>query len=193
MPGKTFTITIDVDEFMTEFVPKVVRQYIKSQTPDDAPDGSMIGTTITIDVDVSGDVYSYSVTDGVALDVLRGKLEAPMLFLSVSVETLVVLAKMKYVDILLGIQSRFTRESYDILCDLAGTAVFHMNDPDGNPARIRTTFNNARTPETVLRLSLEDGRRFTAGKVSAEELFESGQLVVEGDMDFAVNLQRLFS
>ncbi len=189
MSEKSFTITVDLEEFMMEFVPKLVRQYIRSQTPGE----DMVGTILTLAVDISGDVYSYSVTDGVVLDVLRGKLDSPMLYLSVPLEAMAVLGKMKYVDILLGMQSRFTRESYDLFCELGGTVIFRMSDPKDNLVRIRVTFNDARTPETVVNLSLEDARRFTAGKTSTETLLAEGKLTLEGDMDFAVSLGRLFS
>jgi hypothetical protein len=166
---------------------------VLNKIPGASPDDPMVGTTLTLDVNLAGDVYSYSITDGVAFDVLRGKLDAPMILINIPLETLAVIGNMRYVDILLGMQTRFTRESYDLICELEGTVIFKMTDPDGKAAEISVTFNDGQAPETIVSLSLEEAMRFTAGKVSLLDLIDEGKLVVEGDMDFAVSLQKLFS
>ncbi len=188
MPEKIFTITVNVRELMTAFVPKLARQYMDTR----GPDATLQGTLLTLSVDVSGDIYSYTITDGMTMAVTEGTLDNPMVFLTLPVETMALLARMEYIDMVLGGQRQLRREKHDVLSGVSGTVVFRLHTPEDQTAEISATFNGARTPLVTIGMPLDDAREVTAGRVSPVQLFMSGKLTLEGDLAFAMSLQNLF-
>ncbi len=194
MAEKTFTITVDVAELLTEFIPKLARQFIALNGPDEA----LAGTTLTLTVDASGNRYSYTIKDGQTFDVKEGDIENPMVLLSIPVESMAILADMKNIDMLLGMQGQISggqasRQQYGVLAGLKGTAVFKLAQPDGSEAEITATFNGAPQPAVTLKLAMEDARALTARQDTPIQMFMSGKLQIEGEMAFAMALQPLFS
>jgi len=194
MPNQTFTITVDVDELLTEFIPKLARQFIAWRGPDDA----MKGTTLSLTVDVSGDRYSYTIKDGQEFDAKKGDLDNPLVTLAIPLDTMAKLADMQNIDMLVGMQGQIaggqaSRQKYNALAALKGTAVYKLALPDGTEAVITATFNGARQPAATLKLSLADARALTARKDTPIQMFMNGRLQIEGEMAFALAMQPLFT
>jgi hypothetical protein len=194
MSQPTFTITVDVTEMLTEFIPTLARQFIALRGPDEA----LKGTNLTLTVDVSGSRYSYTIKHGQECDVKQGDIDNPMVLLSIPTETMSLLADMKNIDMLMGFQGHISggqvsRQKYNTLASLKGTAVYKLKKPDGKEAVITATFNGAKTPACTLKLSIEDARAVTARKDTPIQMFMGGKLQIEGEMSFALAMQPLFS
>ena len=194
MSQLTFTITVDVQELLTEFIPKLARQFIALRGPDEA----MKGTSLTLTVDISGSRYSYTIKDGQEFDVKEGDLENPMVFVSIPIESVAKLADMKNIDMLLGMQGHIaggdaTRQRYNSLSSLKGTAVFKLMQDDGEEVEITATFNGAQQPAVTLKMGMEEARAVTAREETPIQMFMSGKLQLEGEMAFAMTLQPIFS
>ncbi len=194
MSQQTFTITVDVAELLTEFIPKLARQFIALRGPDEA----LKGTDLTLTVDISGSLFSYTIKDGQEFEVKEGALESPMVFLSIPIESVAKLADMKNIDMLMGMQGTVaggdvSRQKYNALAGLKGTAVYKLMQPDGEEVVITATFNGAQQPAVTLKLSMEDARAVTAREETPIQMFMSGKLQLEGEMAFAMAMQPLFS
>jgi putative sterol carrier protein len=194
MSKQTFTITVDVAELLTEFIPKLARQFIALRGPDEA----LKGTALALTVDISGSRYSYTIKDGQSFDVKEGDIENPLVLISIPLESMSRLADMKNIDMLMGMQGQISggqasRQKYNALSSLKGTAVYKLKGQDGKETVITATFNGAQTPATTLKLAIEDARALTARKETPIQMFMSGKLQIEGEMGFALAMQPLFS
>jgi hypothetical protein len=189
MPQQTFNITVNVKELLTEFVPKLAKEYVQMRGAQE----ELKGTELRLTIDISGGVYSYIIKEGVDFDVKEGDIENPTVRISLPLESISKMMDMKNIDMLLGMQKQLTRKKFELLSGLKGTSVFIIKIPDDTISEITVTFNNAQTPKTVLRLSMQDANLISSGKESPINLFMSGKMKIEGDMAFAMKLQPLFT
>lgn len=189
MSGQSFTITVDVKELLTEFIPKLAGIYLAMRDMQD----ELKGTELTLNVDVSGTVYGYHITDGVNFDVKEGPIDNPMVYLSIPLETMAKLADMRNIDMLINTQGQLSVDKYSVLAGLKGTAVFQLVHDDGEISKISAVFNGAEFPKVTLKLSMEDANRISSGQDNPIQLFMSGRMEIDGDMAFAMALQPLFS
>ena len=188
MLQQTFTITVNVQELFTEFVPKLAREYVRIQGAKD----ELRDTELKLTLDISGDVYSYMIRDGIKITVTEGDIDNPQVRISFSLENLARFAEMKNIDMLLGMQKQLTRKKLASLSDLKGTGVFQLNNPDNSISEITATFNNADNPRAILKLSMQEAYLINTGKESPLNLFMSGKMKIEGDIGFAIKMQSLF-
>lgn len=189
MPSKNFTITVNVRELMTEFIPKIVREYIQLRGTQE----ELTGTELTLTLDISGDVYSYIIKDGVDFEIKQGDIDHSMVHISLSLESMAHLADMQNIDMLVGMQKQLTRKKFDLLSALQGCSVFQIKKSDERVSEIAVIFNNTQTPKATLRLSMQDANLVSSGKESPVNLFMSGKMKIEGDITFAMKLQPLFT
>ena len=188
MSQQSFTITVNVKELLTEFIPKLAKEYIQMRGAQE----ELKGTELKLMLDISGSLYSYIIKDGVDFDVKEGTIDNPQVRISFPLESMSKMADMKNIDMLISMQKQLTRKKYDLLCDLKGTSVFQIKNPDETTSEITATFNSAEKPNAVLRLSMQDANLISSGKESPINLFMSGKMKIEGDMTFAMKLQPLF-
>ena len=189
MSQQSFTITVNVKELLTEFIPKLAKEYIQMRGAQE----ELKGTELKLMLDISGSLYSYIIKDGVDFDVKEGTIDNPQVRISFPLESMSKMADMKNIDMLISMQKQLTRKKYDLLCDLKGTSVFQIKNPDETTSEITATFNSAEKPNAVLRLSMQDANLISSGKESPINLFMSGKMKIEGDMAFAMKLQPLFT
>lgn len=189
MADQTITITVDVKELLTEFIPKLARQYVGLGGLAE----ELKGTELTLNVDISGNVYGYHITDGVNFDVKEGALDNPMVQLGISLETMEKLADMRNIDMLINMQGQLSKEKNNVLKGLKGTGVFQLKNGDGPPAEITAVFNGAQSPKATIALSMADAAAVSSGQESPIQLFMNGRLSIDGDMAFAMGLQPLMT
>lgn len=187
--NQTFTISVNVKELLTEFVPKLAREYIKMR----GAQAELKDTELRLTLDISGNLYSYVIKDGVNFDVKEGGIDNPTVRISFSMESMSKMLDMKNVDMLIGMQRQLTRQKFDVLSGLKGTSVFQIANSDGTISEITATFNDTQNPKSILKLSLENANLINSGKESPINLFMSGKMKIEGDMAFAMKLQPLFT
>jgi putative sterol carrier protein len=188
MSEQTFTITVNVRELLTEFIPKLAGEYIQMRGGQE----ELKGTELRLTLDISGDVYSYIIKDGVDFDVKEGNMDNSAVRISLPLESMSKMVDMKNIDMLIGMQKQLTKKKFELLSGLKGTGVFQIKNPDDTISEITATFNMAENPKAVLRLSMQDANLIIGGKESPINLFMSGKMKMEGDMAFAMKLQPLF-
>ena len=189
MANQTFTITVDVKQLLTEFIPKLAKQYMAMGNLAE----DLKGTELTLNVDVSGTIYSYHITDGVTFVVKEGPIDNPMVQLGIPLETMAKLADMNNIDMLINMQGQLSKEKNNVLKNLKGTGVFQLKNGDGPPAVITAMFNGAQSPKATISLSLEDAAAVSSRQESPIQLFMNGRLAIDGDMAFAMGLQPLLT
>lgn len=189
MAEQTFTINVDVKELLTGFIPKLAEQYVAMGGLAD----ELKGTELTLNVDVSGTVYSYHIKDGVHFDAKEGPLDNPMVQLGISLETMAQLADMKNIDMLINMQGQLSKAKNNVIKGLKGTGVFKLKNGGGDPVEITAMFNGVQTPKATITLSMEDAAAVSSGKESPIQLFMNGRLAIDGDMAFAMGLQPLLT
>lgn len=186
---QTFTISVNVRDFLTEVVPKLAGEYIKMRGAQE----ELKGTELTLTLDISGSLYSYIIKDGINFDVKEGSIDNPKVRISFSLESISKMLDLKNIDMLIGMQRQLTRKKYDVLSGLKGTSVFQITNSDGTISEITATYNDTQTPKAILRLSLENANLINSGKENPMNLFMAGKMKIEGDMGFAMKLQPLFT
>lgn len=189
MPEQTFTITVNVKELLTSFIPKLAKQYVAMAGLAE----ELKGTELTLNVDVSGEVYGYTITDGMNIEVQEGPLDNPMVALAIALESMSRLADMKYIDLLLRMQGQLSKEKNTVIKGLKGTSTFQLKHEDGAVSEITAVFNGADTPRATLALTLEDAAAVSSGQTNPVQLFMNGGLYIDGDMAFAMGLQPLLT
>ncbi len=189
MPGKILHLKLDLDEVVLTFLPKVIREFMKLS----GAAAGLAGTEFTLEVDISGEKYRFIVKDGADFDVARGGLEKPLVSVSISMEDMEKLVLMKNIDMLLGIQRKLTRQGFETLSRIRGTAVFDLTNEDNGKSEIRVRFNGADAPKAKFLMGIDQARSVIMGQENPVNLFMSGRLKIEGDMAFAMSVQPLFN
>ncbi len=104
MSSKNFNITVNVEELMTEFIPKLAKEYIQMRGTQE----ELKGTELKLTLDISGDVYSYTIKDGVDFEIKQGNIDHSMVHIALSLESMAHLADMQNIDMLIGMQKQLT-------------------------------------------------------------------------------------
>jgi len=185
----TLTLTLDVAELLAEFMPKLARGYLAASG---AAEG-LAGTEFTLTVDVSGCEYGYVVRDGKEFQVREGGLESPMVRVSIPLEDLERMVRLRHIDFLGGMQHALSRQKYDVISRLKGTTVFNLTHPEGGATAITVVFNGAEAPRAAFTLTMEHAQELVSREDNPVQMFMAGKLRIEGDMAFAMSIQPLFT
>jgi len=181
-------LTENIKKWLTEIIPKLAQESFQMQRVRD----ELRGAKLKLTLDISGIVYSYIIRNGFDLDVIEGDIDSPHVRISVAQESISKMADMKIVDMLIGMQKQFTREKFELLSELKGSAVFQLKNPNDTVSEITVTFNNTEKPKTILRLSTQNADLIIRGGKSLFSLLVSGEIKVEGFITFVMKLQPLF-
>ena len=187
--SKTLTFTMDVAEFLGDFVPRIAKGFMDNSG---AAEG-LQGTEFTLTVEISGCEYSYVIKDGKEFDVREGGLDSPMVRMSIPIEDVQKMAQMKYIDFLVGMQDALSKQKYDVICRLKGTAVYNLRYEDGESTAITLVFNGGKAPRVAFTLTMENAQEVTSKRDNPVAMFMAGKLKIEGDMAFAMSTQALFT
>ena len=187
--SQIITLRIDVAELLMGFSPKMAGQYMALSG---AAKG-LQGTELTVTVDISGTGYSFVIKNGQDFQVSQGVLENPMVFLKIALQDIEKLAQLKHADMLFAMQESLTRQKYDVLKRIKGTATFALQHEDGSETPIVVTFNGGNSPKAILRLSMENAKTLVSKKENPVQMFMAGKLRIEGDLGFAMSTQPLFT
>jgi putative sterol carrier protein len=180
---------ISINELLTSLSPAIAKEAIQST----GADKELKGTEFSLAVDVSGEVYSYLVKDGTDFTIKEGDIDAPMVRVRVTKDTLQKMIATQNLDMLLGIQSDLNKNKYNVLKGLKGSFVAELTNDDGSVFVIDTTFNNAVEPKATFRMKTTDSIALIRKETNPVNLFMSGQMKIDGDMAFAMSTQPLFS
>lgn len=189
MTEQKFTIDVNVKDLLTDFVPKLVNMYFQNQGALE----SIKNESVAITVEVSEQAYSYTLKNGIDLEVTAGILPNPLLHLSLSLDSMSKLAETRNIDLIMGLQGILSPKKYKLLSETQGTTVFHIKHPDGESSQIKMIFNAATNPTATIKLTLDDIKNITLNGESPIQMFMEGKLSVEGDLAYAIRTQSLFT
>lgn len=176
------------NDLLTNIIPAKTKESISSR----GVAAELDGTVITMSVSVSGKKYSYKVTNGAEIEIVEGELDNPMVSISLTEEDLAKMIAQNELDIILMVMTELDKNKYNTVSTLSGTFKAELSNDDGSNYNIEVTFNGAAEPTSVFKMKTSDTALMMRKEENPVNLFMSGAMQIEGDMQFAMATQPLF-
>jgi putative sterol carrier protein len=186
---KEIPTNISVKDLLLKLSPEIAKEGIISS----GADKDLQGTEFSLVVDVSGEIYSYLVKNGTDFNVSQADIDAPLVRVKISKESIEKMIATNSLDMFLGIQSDLSRNKYNVLKSLKGSFTAELTNDDGSILSIETIFNNALEPRAAFKMKTADSVALTRKETNPVNLFMSGAMKIDGDMAFAMSTQPLFT
>lgn len=177
-----------INELLTNVIPEKTRESISSR----GAAAELGGTVITMTVAVSGKHYGYKVTNGAEIEVIEDKLENPMVSISLTEEDLAKMITRNELDIILMVMTELDKNKLNTVSSLNGTFKAELSNDDGSNYNIEVTFNGAPEPSAIFKMKTTDTALMMRKEENPVNLFMSGAMQIEGDMQFSMATQPLF-
>ena len=183
---------VTVDEYFKEYVPKIFTEQLATATV-----SGMDDTEAKIMFNISGDkpqTWSIVIKDARDLDVVSGPVTNPLVTLDMDEGTWrdAVTGKLPgAIDMFTDVNKVANRSRFDKISDMNGMLVLNLARPDGSPIDLAVTFYGAEKPKATFTCSVDCWKDLSTGKVTGVTAFMGGQLKIEGDMPFAIELSNL--
>lgn len=184
---------VTVNEYFTEFVPKIFQEQLESASVS-GMDGTEAKLMFNIDSNGSKQTWSLVIKDAKDLEVVEGAVDDPMVILDLDEPTWrdAVTGKLAgAIDMFTDVNKVANRGRYDRIRDMKGTLVLDLTRNDGSPVALTITFGNSERPRAVFKCSTDTWVELSSGQTSGVTAFMGGQLKIEGDMPFAIELSNL--
>ena len=183
---------VTVDEYFNDYVPKIFAEQLQS-----AAVNGMDDTEAKIMFNIAGDqpqTWSIVIKDARELQVVPGAVSDPLVTLDMDESTWrdAVTGKLPgAIDMFTDVNKVANRGRFDKISDMKGTLVLALARADGSPIDLAVTFNGAEKPKATFTCSIDCWKDLSSGKVTGVTAFMGGQLKIEGDMPFAIELSNL--
>lgn len=184
----TIQSTTTINDLLANVLPEKTRQSISSR----GAAAELEGTVITMTLTVSGKHYSYKVTNGAEIEVIEDKFENPMVTIALTEEDLAKMIARNELDIILMVMTELDKSKYNTVSTLNGTFRAELSNDDGSNYNIAVTFNGAAEPSAVFKMKTSDTALMMRKEENPVNLFMSGAMQIEGDMQFSMATQPLF-
>lgn len=177
-----------IKELLTNVLPQKTKDSIASR----GAAADLQGTTITMSIDVSGQVYSYTLTDGTNMEVANSANPGAMVNIRVSKADLTKMIEKNELDIIQMVMTELDKSKYETVRRLSGTFKAELSNDDGSSYRIEVTFNGAAEPNAIFKMKTTDSAAMMRKEENPVNLFMAGAMQIEGDMQFSMATQPLF-
>ena len=183
---------VTVDEYFNDYVPKIFAEQLQSTAV-----SGMDDTQAKIVFNISGrepQTWSIVIKDAKDLKVVQGPVTDPLVTLDMDEGTWrdAVTGKLPgAIDMFTDVNKVANRVRFDKISDMKGTLVLNLARADGSPIDLAVTFNGAESPKATFTCSIDCWKDLSSGKVTGVTAFMGGQLKIEGDMPFAIELSNL--
>ena len=184
---------VTVKEYFEEYVPKIFSEQLENTAV-----MGMEGTTAAIMFNVAGEgqkhTYSLVVRDAKDLKVVPGPAENPLLTLEMTEEVWrdAVTGKIGgAVEMFTDMGQMANRARFDKVSAIKGTLALDLSREGGDNTELSIIFNGADSPKATFQCSLDTWVKMSTGELSGVTAFMGGQLKIEGDMPFAVELSSI--
>jgi hypothetical protein len=144
-------------------------------------------------MDISGDLYSYTMKNGSQVEFKKGDLANPKLRVKISKEDMEKMIKSGNLDMITGMTNGLNKSKYNAINTLKGSFMNELTMDDGGVLKIQVICNGAATPSSTFKMSFKDASTLMRRETNPVNLFMSGAMKIEGDMSFAMGTQPLFS
>jgi putative sterol carrier protein len=184
---------VTVSEYFNEYVPRIFAEQLQS-----AVISGMEGTEAKMMFNIDGDgqksTWSLLIKDARDLEVISGPVSDPLVTLDMDESTWrdAVTGKLPgAIDMFTDVSKVANRARYDKIADMKGTLVLKLTRADGSPIDLSVCFNGVEKPKATFVCSTDTWTELSSGKTSGVTAFMGGQLKIEGDMPFAIELSNL--
>jgi len=183
---------VTVSEYFNDYVPKIFAEQLQT-----AVVSGMEGTDARIMFNISGEeaqTWSLRIKDAREMKVVPGPVPDPLVTLDMDEGTWrdAVTGRLPgAIDMFTDVNKVANRGRFDKISDMKGTLVLNLARPDGSPIDLAVSFNGAEKPRATFTCSIDTWKDLSSGKVSGVTAFMGGQLKIEGDMPFAIELSNL--
>jgi putative sterol carrier protein len=186
---------VAVSEYFTEYVPKIFDEQLQGAAVS-GMDGTVAKMMFNIDGDGQKHTWSLVIKDAREMEVVQGPVEDPLVTLDMDEGTWrdAVTGRLPgAIDMFTDVGKVANRARYDKIADMKGVLVLNLTRADGSPVSLSVCFNNAERPRATFVCSTDTWIDLSSGKTSGVTAFMGGQLKIEGDMPFAIELSNLVS
>lgn len=180
--------TTSVNELLTVVLPQRTKESISARGAIE----ELKDTVITMTLDVSGNYYSYKVTNGSEVEMVCDKLDNAMVTVRVSEEKLVKMIQNDELDIILMVITELNKSKYETVKNLNGSFKAELSNDDGSTYDIEVIFNGATEPNALFKMRTSDLALMMRKEENPVNLFMAGSMQIEGDMQFSMATQPLF-
>ena len=183
---------VTVSEYFNDYVPKIFAEQLQT-----AVVSGMEGTDARIMFNISGEeaqTWSLRIKDAREMKVVPGPVTDPLVTLDMDEGTWrdAVTGRLPgAIDMFTDVNKVANRGRFDKISYMKGTLVLNLARPDGSPIDLAVSFNGAEKPRATFTCSIDTWKDLSSGKVSGVTAFMGGQLKIEGDMPFAIELSNL--
>ncbi len=180
---------IAISELLLDFMPQKAKETFASSGAAD----ELEGTEVSLLFEISDDKYSYIVKNGKDFDVQKGAVDNPMVRLSVEQDTFQKMMEADSLAMITELIFGLNKNRFNTITKLKGSFAAELANEDGSVFPLEVTFNGAAEPKAVFKLTTANSIALMAKETNPVNLFLSGNMVIEGDMPFAMATQPLFS
>ncbi|MCP4134507.1 MAG: SCP2 sterol-binding domain-containing protein [bacterium] len=182
-------VDTSIKDLLTSIMPNIAKESLAANSAA----SELSGTEISMVIDVSGDQYSYIVTNGSDLQLQEGSVNNAMLHLKITKEDLEKMIASQNLDMLLGIQNDLNLAKYNAIKSLRGSIVAELTNDDGSTVSLEAVLNCTADPQATFKMKTSDSSALMRKETNPVNLFMSGAMKIEGDMGFAMATQPLFT
>lgn len=180
--------TAGINELLTVVLPMRTKESISKRGALE----ELTNTVITMTMDVSGNYYSYKVTDGSKIEIINDKIDNAMVTIRVSEDELTKMMKKDELDIILMVITELNKTKYETVKNLNGSFKAELNNNDGSQYHIEVIFNGTKEPSALFKMKTSDSALMMRKEENPVNLFMTGSMQIEGDMQFSIATQPLF-
>jgi putative sterol carrier protein len=177
-----------INELLTVVLPNQAKESISARGAIE----ELQDTVITMTLDVSGNYYSYKVTNGIEVELICDKIDNAMVTIRVSEEELVKMIQNNELDIILMVITELNKTKYETVKSLNGSFKAELSNDDGSKYHIEVIFNGATEPNALFKMKTSDSALMMRKEENPVNLFMAGSMQIEGDMQFSMATQPLF-
>lgn len=184
---------ISIDDFFMKFVPEKFNEMRQILTVVDL--SFLAGKDFNMQYDIEGKVYGVKFKNAKDVEVVKGTIDNPVFFLSISEKDWreAVTGKFnKLADDFSGDPTSFIdAKRFKALLSTKGTVNLNLKKDDGAILPLKIVFNNVEKPAVTINMDMLDGLDMMSRKVTGQTLFMNGKMKFTGDMVLLMNLQSL--
>jgi putative sterol carrier protein len=177
-----------IKELLTEVLPQQAKDSISARGAVD----ELKDTFITMTLDVSGNYYSYKITNGTDVEMVLDEIDDVMVKVCVSEDELQKMIANNELDIILMVITELNKTKYETVKSLSGSFKAELSNDDGSQYNIEVIFNGATEPNAIFKMKTSDSALMMKKEENPINLFMAGSMQIEGDMQFSMATQPLF-
>ena len=190
-------ISIPDDVNPKAFFEEIIPKQFEATIAENPPSNDLEGTEFSMQTDVdgpNGGSWAVIIKDGKSIEVKPEAYDKALITLGVKENDWrdTVTGKLgPPMDFTQQVGGDQAKSQLETLKGIHGTLIMEVKKADGYVISTKITFNKAASPETTLKMTLEDSIAMGEGKLDGQQAFMSGKLQIEGDMMFAMQLGSL--